>query len=146
MQVFDGEGIVVLLQTCFVRNAGDWVKALTVAGNVSDGVTRDFSDDGISQAGTIRSGIASMADVAMPNPVQLAPYRTFPEIEQPLSSFVFRARSGGGDSKPTFALFESDGGAWRIEAMQRISDWLGAEAEKVKPVTGDVIIDVNVIY
>ena len=147
-----GEEMVVLLQTCFVRNAGDWVKVIAVAGNVTDGATRDYTDDGISQAVTARVGVASKADVAMPNPVQLAPYRTFPEIEQPLSSFVFRAKSGGGDSKPTFALFEADGGAWRIEAMQRIAEWLQAGADMAfnEPEIGDgeadASIDLNVIY
>ena len=143
-----GEEMVVYLQTCFVRNAGDWVKVLAVAGNVSAGATRDYADDGISQAVTVRSGVVSKADVAMPNPVQLAPFRTFPEIEQPLSSFVFRARSNGPDSAPSFALFESDGGAWRLEAMDRIAGWLGAESNRQfeAPESGAGTIDLNVIY
>jgi len=143
-----GEEMVVYLQTCFVRNAGDWVKVLAVAGNVTAGATRDYTDDGISQAVTARVGVATKADVAMPNPVQLAPFRTFPEIEQPLSSFVFRARSNGPDSTPSFALFESDGGAWRIEAMRRISDWLKGACDKAIPTAGDggAAIPLTVIY
>ncbi len=49
-------------------------------------------------------------------------YRTFMEIAQPESEFVFRARKA--DSLPHFALFEADGGAWRIEAMKRINAYL----------------------
>ena len=147
-EYISGEEMVILLQTCFVRNAGDWAKVITVAGNVTDGAARDYADDGISQAVTIRSGVASKADVAMPNPVRLAPYRTFPEIEQPVSSFVFRARSGGEHGKPTFALFESDGGAWRIEAMQRVADWLKGAADDSFPTASpkDSVVDLNVIY
>lgn len=143
-----GEEMVVLLQTCFVRGVGDWQKVIAVAGNVSDGATRDYSDDGISQAVTARVGVATKADVLMPNPVRLAPYRTFPEIEQPVSDFVFRARSGGGDSKPTFALFEADGGAWRIEAMERIAAWLGAESNRAfgEPDSDGDAVKLHVIY
>lgn len=143
-----GEEMVVLLQTCFVRGVGDWQKVIAVAGNVTDGATREYTDDGVSQAVTARVGVATKADVLMPNPVMLAPYRTFPEVEQPISSFVFRARSGGGDSKPTFALFEADGGAWRIEAMERISDWLKGASDDSFPTAGpkDAVVDLNVIY
>ena len=143
-----GEEMVIFLQTCFARNAGDWAKVIAVAGNVTDGATREYADDGVSQAVTARVGVATKADVAMPNPVRLAPFRTFPEIEQPLSSFVFRAKSGGADSKPTFALFEADGGAWRIEAMERISEWLDGTAKVAlaPAVDGDETIDLHVIY
>lgn len=143
-----GEEMVVLLQSCFVRNEGDWAKVLALAGNVSAGATRDYTDDGMSQAVTARVGVASKADVVVPNPVMLAPYRTFPEIKQPVSSFVFRARSNGADSAPSFALFEADGGAWRIEAMQSIAEWLQAGADMAfdQPEADEASIDLNVIY
>ena len=35
-----------------------------------------------------------LADVIVPNPVKLRPYRTFAEIEQPESSYVFRIKDG----------------------------------------------------
>lgn len=66
-----------------------------------------------------KTGVAKLNDVVVPNPVTLAPYRTFPEIEQPKSKFIFRMQSG-----PTATLFEADGGAWRNEAMKNIKVWL----------------------
>lgn len=62
-------------------------------------------------------------------------YRTFMEIEQPESEFVFRARKA--DSLPHFALFEADGGAWRIEAMKRIKAYL---EENLKDIENVVVL------
>ena len=58
----------------------------------------------------------------MPNPAVLKPYRTFVEVEQPESKFVFRMQTG-----PEMALFEADGGAWRIQAMKNIKEYLEKE-------------------
>lgn len=60
--------------------------------------------------------------VVVPNPVTLAPYRTFVEVKQPESKFVFRMRKS--EEGPQAALFEADGGAWKIEAMQRVKEFL----------------------
>src|SRR5699024_2066082 len=80
---------------------------------------KNTGDDGVSQAVTINTGIASASDVKVPNPVTLKPYRTFVEVEQPASEFVFRMKDG-----PSAALFEPDGGAWRNEAISNIHDFL----------------------
>lgn len=61
--------------------------------------------------------------------VELAPFRSFPEIEQPVSSFIFRLRGGDPVHAPLCALFEADGRRWEHEAMQRVRAWL---AERVK--------------
>lgn len=57
----------------------------------------------------------------MPNPVTLAAYRTFQEIVQPYTQYVFRMKDQNG---VTCALFEADGGAWEMEAMNRIKMYL----------------------
>ena len=57
----------------------------------------------------------------MPNPVRLKPFRTFLEINQPESDFIFRMREGRGVE---CAIYEADGGAWQIEAMQRIKVYI----------------------
>ena len=63
--------------------------------------------------------MAKVADVVVPNPVTLAPYRTFLEVEQPASKFIFRIKEGG-----QLALFEADGGAWQHEAILNIKNYL----------------------
>ena len=48
---------------------------MRVAGNIKSGTTANYSDDGVSQKTTIKSGV-ELADVIVPNPVKLRPYRT----------------------------------------------------------------------
>ncbi|WP_088838948.1 hypothetical protein [Listeria sp. ILCC792] len=118
---YDAESFNILLQSKFVANE-DRATLLQVSGNIISEDVQQTSDDGTSQAVSIRQGVASQADVKVPNPVTLAPYRTFIEVEQPESLFIFRMKDG-----PRCALFEADGGFWRNEAIARVRDYL-AEA------------------
>ena len=118
---YDMESFNIALQSRFV-DVQDRAKLLALVGNVKDKSVRTVGDDGVTQTTTIKTGVASVADVLVPNPVTLAPYRTFAEVEQPSSNFVFRMRSG--NNEPAAALFEADGGAWRIDAIANIRGWL----------------------
>ncbi len=117
----DPDNFIIMAQSRFVETE-DLAKIRAIVGNVKSEEVFQFSDDGISQQVTAKSGVARVENVVIPPRVKLAPYRTFMEIEQPESEFVFRARKA--DSLPHFALFEADGGAWRIEAMKRIKAYL----------------------
>jgi hypothetical protein len=114
----DTESFNIMLQSSFVEN-NDRALLLKVTGCIRDNAVKEIGDDGVSQAATIKTGVASVNDVKIPNPVTLAPYRSFPEINQPESKFIFRMQSG-----PKAALYEADGGAWRNEAMNRIKEYL----------------------
>ena len=50
--------------------------------------------------------------------VTIRPYRTFPEVEQPESQFLVRIGHDG--TTPTIRLVETDGGMWKIEALNNI--------------------------
>jgi hypothetical protein len=115
------EEFIIMAQSRFVETE-DLAKIRAIVGNVKSEEVFQFSDDGISQQVTAKSGVARVENVVIPPRVKLAPYRTFVEIEQPESEFVFRAKKA--DALPCFALFEADGGAWRIEAMKRIKAYL----------------------
>ena len=117
----DSEAFNIQTQACFV-DSFDRAKVLAYSGNAQHIVSSGVSDDGVTQAVTVGAGIASKAAKALPNPVMLQPYRTFLEVEQPASAFIFRA--SGVDEKLKFALFEADGGAWRMIAMKNIKKWL----------------------
>jgi len=67
---------------------------------------------------SIGSGVASVSEVRVPNPVSMKPYRTFVEVDQPESNFIFRMREG-----MQAALFEADGGAWKNVAMNNIKKY-----------------------
>lgn len=52
-----------------------------MAGNVERKNDQSYADDGISQVAVMTVGAAAKADVKVPNPVTLVPYRTFQEVE-----------------------------------------------------------------
>lgn len=110
---------------------------LKVAGNVEAKTTQNYVDDGTSQRAVIKQGIASKADVLVPNPVELVPYRTFLEVKQPSSEFVFRIRDDRGE--PAFKIVEAEGGLWRNEAMNNIKQYL-IENLQATPVYGRITI------
>ena len=74
----------------------------------------------------VKTGVASKTETIVPSPVHLKPYRTFDEIDQPESDFIFRIQSDKFDGI-TCALFSADGGAWKTEAKQRIKEYLSNE-------------------
>lgn len=79
----------------------------------------DLTDNGVSQTVTVKQGASSKATAEVPSPASLRPYRTFLEIEQPSSPFVFRINKNGD-----CALFEADGGIWKHIALDNISEYL----------------------
>ena len=101
--------------------ATDRGRVLKYASNVTTTVEANTEDDGVTQAVTVRKGIAGKGVDVLPNPVTLRPYRTFTEVEQPASRFVFRCKDNNG---VTFALVEADGGAWRGEAIRNIKAFM----------------------
>lgn len=122
----DGESFNILLQSCFVEpedpmKATDRGLVIRYASNVTATAEMNTEDDGITQAVTVRKGIVNKGVEILPNPVRLRPYRTFTEVEQPESSFVFRCKDNDGVK---FALVEADGGAWRSEAMTNIKQFM----------------------
>lgn len=114
---YHSEEFNIKLQSIFTDSSDRGI-LLKVVGNISEDSVKTVGDDGVSQAVTINQGVASKIDVKVPNPVTLAPYRTFNEVEQPESKFVFRMKEG-----PRCALFEADGGIWRNEAIQNIKSY-----------------------
>ncbi|WP_077369693.1 hypothetical protein [Anaerosalibacter sp. Marseille-P3206] len=122
----DTERFNIMLQSGFADNE-DKKLLLKFTGLIRDEAVKDTGDDGISQQATIKTGVASVADAKVPNPATLAPYRTFPEIEQVESKFIFRMRSG-----PEAALFEADGGAWKNWAMRRIKEHLVENLKEIE--------------
>ena len=120
-QWYDLENFIIAMQSCFVWN-DDVGRIIKIVGNIKESAVKQYNDDGVTQQVTAKSGIAKVEDVPVPNPVMLAPYRTFIEVAQPESKFVFRMTQG--NRGPECALFEADGGAWKLEAMDSIKAFL----------------------
>lgn len=108
----------VMLQSSFVSN-DDRDLLLKFSGNIQENTNRKTQDDGVTQVVEMKTGVTTISNVIVPNPVTLAPYRTFVEIDQVESDFIFRVKEG-----PMCAIFEADGGAWRNEAIRRIKEYL----------------------
>jgi len=117
-QYYDAETLNIALQSRFVQTT-DRDLILKVIGNLKEEQVHSATDDGVSQSVQVKQGVASVAEVKAPNPVAMKPYRTFIEVDQPISNFVFRMQTG-----MQAALFEADGGAWKNEAMNNIKQYL----------------------
>ena len=123
---YDQESFIVGLQSLFVPTSSR-AQVLKIIGTIKENQVRESSDDGVTQAVSAKAGIALVTEVDVPNPVILQPYRTFREIDQPESPFILRVRQGR--EKPECALFEADGGRWKLEAIGRIKEFLEDKIE-----------------
>lgn len=116
------EAFLIAMQACFMHTP-DREAVTALASNIVNAQQAEYSDDGVTQHAIIKTGVTTKNRALVPNPVTLRPYRTFLEVEQPVSEFVFRiGTSGGGD--PTFKLIEADGGHWKTAAMRNIYEHL----------------------
>lgn len=129
------EKFTINVQSKFVDDP-DTDKALIMkfSGTVESGTVSSYGDDGVTQKATVKTGISSKTDAVVPNPVKLRPFRTFTEVEQPVSEFIFRMRQDKYDGI-SCALFEADGGAWVREAMKNIHKHLEFELSGVAGVS-----------
>lgn len=127
------ESFLIGLRTKFKPSA-DRDKLMSFCSKITSSASLQTADDGVTQNIEIKastSGVLKANGVA-PSLVELAPFRTFREVEQPASEFIFRMRGGSPDQAPTCALLESDGGAWRLQAIENVSNWL---KKKTKGIT-----------
>ena len=133
----DPENFIIKAQQGFQRvkvetDDGSLVKdldyVLSIASKITAEQATENTDDGFAQRVATRQGVTLKAETILKPMVNLAPYRTFAEIDQVLSQFVFRARIQNGAH---LALFEGDGGRWKINATAAIKSWL-------QPKFGDV--------
>ncbi|MBO5100581.1 MAG: hypothetical protein J6B63_04655 [Treponema sp.] len=130
---YSNEEFNIKLQSLFC-DTEDKKTILKLVGNIKSTDADTISDDGVTQIVQTKKGIVLGTEENVPNPVHLAPFRTFTEINQPISKFVFRISNG-----PSMALFEADGGAWRLIAVQRIKEYLEKELGE-NPDTKDIVI------
>ena len=121
------EKFCINLQSKFIPS-DDRELILKFAGTVEAGSVSEYGDDGVTQKATIKTGLASKGDAIVPNPVCLRPYRTFLEVEQPESAFVFRMKQDSYGNVMC-AIFEADGGAWKMDATQAIKEYLQRELD-----------------
>jgi hypothetical protein len=126
------EQFVIALQTGF-QPTEDLAHVLSIASNLTAERITTAEDDGISQKVGVRKGIVMKEIRVIKARVNLAPFRTFLDIEeQPASDFLFRLREAGDEKPPQCALFEADGGAWKNQAMKEIAGFIEVELATTK--------------
>jgi hypothetical protein len=130
---YDYEAFVIALRSLFVQNS-DLQRLLELLSKLSNINSVESEDDGITQRVTASTG-TSLNKTVQASPIwTLSPFRTFREVQQPASDFLFRISNGN-----RFALYEADGGAWKIAARQRIIDYFEFElADEIK--NGNIIV------
>lgn len=122
----DIETFLVSLRSLFVLN-DDQKYLLKFLSGLKVDTNTTIEDDGISQKVTARQGTSSlMSEIPIKPFVRLQPFRTFNEIIQPESEFVFRLGTNS-DKEPRASLHECDGGAWKQKAIADIKDWFKAQ-------------------
>lgn len=129
----DMERFIIQTQANFIQNEHT-DNLLRFVGSVSEENSKETKDNGVTQSVVAKTGVATVEEVNVPNPILLRPFRTFVEVAQPESSFILRLRNG-----PAAALYEADGGAWELNAMHNIEEYL-AESLADEIVSGKVFI------
>ena len=129
----DFDKAIIVLRSRFIPNDGTaYLLDLLSRINKESGVST--SDNGVSQTVEARSGIALKSMESINPRVALAPYRTFLEVEQPVSEFLLRLDENG-----RVGLFEADGGKWKLDAKANIYDYF-CEAFQSEILSGNVVV------
>lgn len=130
-QFLSTEEFIIGLMTRFISSE-DQETTLKIAASLKSVKSLENSDDGATTKYDAHHGVVCTApDIKhIPQVVSLYPFRTFRQIDQPGSSFVFRYRATG--TEITCALIEADGGAWKHEAMDYIETYFRARLPEVQ--------------
>ena len=124
-QFQDHETFVIKLMTQFV-----WDENLSVFITKVRSIKAENSvqtdDNGTVNKVTRKEGIELNMDREI---IKLKPYRTFSEVEQPQTPFIFRATLKNGEVQ--CALLECDGGAWLNQARLNIKAYLEAALPEI---------------
>lgn len=133
------EDFIIQLMTKFVQD--DVTKELIklVSTFKKDSEVK-LDDDGFSQKATVKSGVALVKEASIKNLWVLKTYKTFPEIEQPSIPYILRLHDSS--SGPLFALYDCDGGAWKVDATARAREFI---VNSLKPMLGEKFEQVNVL-
>jgi hypothetical protein len=124
----DQESFLIALQTQFVPTP-ETLELMLLVGRIKGRESSQSEDDGMVQNIVIEQGVQLVRRETIRNPVNLRPYRTFREVEQPESPFILRVRADA-KNPATLALFEADGGTWQLTAIQTVAAWL---RERIPP-------------
>lgn len=124
-QFLNQDQFIIKALSCCVQSADrDYVAKL--CGNALAEKVGQSQDDGVSQTVSTKHGAHMVDAETIRNIVPLRFYRTFTEVEQPETKCLIRLKQSAENVIPNFALFEADGGKWRLEAIENVARHLRA--------------------
>lgn len=107
----------IALRTRF-QETPDTQYALRLLSEISTGAKITFNDNGVATTVVTKKGIDLQANEAIRPIINLKPYRTFQEVEQPESIFLIRVNERG------ISFTEADGGMWKLKARETVKAFL----------------------
>ena len=118
-EFIEQENFIVQCKSMF-ETTPDMEAIIKYTAKIDTEATIRTEDDGITQNINIKKGVSGVKTERgnIPSLVKLKPFRTFPEVEQPESNFLFRIKNI--EEKVYCSLFKADGGAWKNVARQNI--------------------------
>lgn len=116
---------MVGLQTRFVET-DNLQKLRQLVGKLKDITEASLADNGLAQQVTLKTGVTTVDQVEIDNPIALTPWATFNDVPQPEGLFNLRLKKSdkGG---PMCCLYEADTDSWRVRAVGLIRDYLRQE-------------------
>lgn len=109
------ENAVIEIRSLYIPNE-DTKYLLSLLSSISNESKVTSTDNGVTQKVEARSGIALNSMVEIKPRVNLKPFRTFIEVEQPESEFLLRISDRG-----EIGMFPADGGVWKLEATRNVA-------------------------
>lgn len=128
-QWYSYERMMIALRSKFVETP-ELLELVQLLGTITEENNMQIADDGFTQTVTVRKGVVLKDNKVVKPRVKLIPFSTFSEVKQPERELLLRLDGSG-----SVALFEADGGAWKLEARKNIADYLKSELEDVESVT-----------
>lgn len=111
------ETAIIQLRSLYIPNE-DSEYLLKLLSSISNESKVTSTDNGVTQQVEAKSGIALSSMVTVKPRVNLKPFRTFLEVEQPESEFSLRINGNG-----EIGFFEADGGVWKLEAKRNTAKY-----------------------
>lgn len=128
-QYMGQEAFIIGVNAFFDREKSvDMDNILSIAAKLKAELVSEGEDNGLSQSVTLRKGPVLAEKTIVKKIVKLRPFRTFREVEQPESAFIFRLKSHEGEL-PSLALHVADAEMWQATAMQSIKAYLASNLE-----------------
>lgn len=118
----DQESFIIALMTAFGDTA-ERETMLKLVSSVKADRIKTSDDDGIGQVVATRAGVALTSNAEVKKIWKLQTFVTFPEVEQPTIPYLLRLHQVE-DELPQFALYECDGGKWKVDMTISVREYL----------------------